>query len=99
MQEAQRVRLLAAVACGLHRLVDVREEGIPLLPLHVLELQAVVAQVETQQTSPEARASFAEAVRPGTYTSTRPRVMRSWRSPVKPSPRAAGLRLVPNHTG
>ena len=63
MQEEQRVRLLAAVACGLHRLVDVREEGIPLLPLHVLEPQAVVAQVETQQTSPEARAGLAEAVR------------------------------------
>jgi hypothetical protein len=27
MQEKQRVRPLAAVACGLHRLVDVREEG------------------------------------------------------------------------
>ena len=63
MQEAQRVRLLAAVACGLYRLVDVREEGIPLLRLHVLEPQAVVAQVETQQTSPEARAGLAEAVR------------------------------------
>jgi hypothetical protein len=56
------VRLLAAVARGLHRLVDVREEGIPLLRLHVLEPQAVIAQVETQQTPPEARAGLAEAV-------------------------------------
>ena len=52
MQEEQRVRLLTTVACGLHCLVNVREEGIPLLPLHVLEPQAVVAQVETQQPLP-----------------------------------------------
>src|SRR5262249_12515729 len=63
MQEEKRVRRLTAVACSLHRLADVREEGIPLLPLHALEPQAVVAQADPQQTSPEACAGLAEAVR------------------------------------
>jgi hypothetical protein len=83
------VRLLAAVACGLHRLVDVREEDIPFLPLYVLAPQAVVAQVETQQTSPEAAPVSPKRCASGTYTSTRPWVMRAWRSPVKPSSRTS----------
>ena len=63
MQEYQRVRLLAILACGLHRLVDVREEGIPLLPLYALDPQVVVAQVAMPQTFPEGCADIADFVR------------------------------------
>jgi hypothetical protein len=57
------MRLVSPLAAGLHRLLDLGEEGFPILPLDVLNPQVVVAQVETPQTFPEARACLAEAVR------------------------------------
>lgn len=63
MQEEQGVGRFAGFPRGLHRCVDFPEEPLPFPPLHALEAQAVVAQVETEQAAPEARAGLAEAVR------------------------------------
>jgi len=56
------MRLVSAVACGLHRLLDVGEEGLAFPRLHLLDPQAVVAQVEAPQAGHEARADLTEAV-------------------------------------